>query len=727
MTTASLLIGLLATALLVSGCSETEGPLPLTPETPFTQPGEASGKGVEVRAPKGGATLTLRASSAAGSSGTVSASPRPSDGITFTRTVIEPDDDGAAALWEPGDEIKVQFRKGGALYYAILRTEEGGSSEATFTTEDDILEGTDYIFFAPGYSDSWDDNGYSGSRLFEVDIPQSQTAVADGVSAGASVAFARAGSFTDGMSLTFANLPALLRFRLSGGVVSQIKEITLRTTSPVAGATVVYDDSGSPSTHPRPKGEVGPSFSSVTLSGEFEAGREYHIALWPEETGYFEMEFRNNSGEFTVLRSSGGLTLHRSVVTDIGVIGLGDSFRGIGNISTTPVKYLSATEGTKPVSIAVVPEGFTLKELPMYESLAKSALDFLFDTEPYKTYKNRFNAWILKVASNESGAGVTDGNGNVIKPVDNFFGTKWGEGIAYGDMSANNTKVMNFLTANCPDIKNGIHTGNEVPVIMLINDGRYAGMTLFSSLGWSYCMIPLMYNGASIFWTPPLIHPLSESDPNGGVRDRTEEDFERFGVVLGGWRNAVIHEFGHAFGRLSDEYWSNQDLTATSSAISTLNKRQSWQVPYGRNISASYGTTPWDSFLNKRADLMEIDENYSRIGVYQGAMGYVLGIWRSELVSGMIDNRPYFNAWSRYLIVERIMRLSGDISQFNLNYWLERDVTTDPIRDDVGTRSGAPGRSGKYMYYYPHPEVYTPPFNDEREVEEEEYIYVRTD
>ena len=129
-----------------------------------------------------------------------------------------------------------------------------------------------------------------------------------------------------------------------------------------------------------------------------------------------------------------------------------------------------------------------------------------------------------------------------------------------------------------------------------------------------------------------------------------------------------------------------------------------------KNVSSSYSTTPWDSFLQRRDELIEIDERYSRIGKYQGGFTHIFGAWRSEKVSGMIDNRQYFNAWSRYLLAQRIMTLSGDGSLFNFNYWLERDVTIDPLRDTPDTRGGDPDRSGKYYYIFPHdPEEYFPP------------------
>ena len=91
-------------------------------------------------------------------------------------------------------------------------------------------------------------------------------------------------------------------------------------------------------------------------------------------------------------------------------------------------------------------------------------------------------------------------------------------------------------------------------------------------------------------------------------------------------------------------------------------------------------------WLDRQGELMELDPRYGRIGVFQGGATYMYGCWRSERASGMMDDRLYFSAWQRYLIVRRIMTLSGDLSSFNFDSWLAKDVTIDPLRD-LGTRS----------------------------------------
>ena len=356
-----------------------------------------------------------------------------------------------------------------------------------------------------------------------------------------------------------------------------------------------------------------------------------------------------------------------------------------------PIKYMSATQGTKPVTIAVIPDGFTREQMNTYELLAKSGIDALFNTEPYKSYANRFNVYILKVASRESGASVTDGNGNVITPVDTYFGSKWGEDT-YSDMTADLDKAYQFVTENCPDIVNGIHTINEVPVLMIINDSRYGGHCFSRSDGGALAMVPFTYNGERIRWAYPDIEPVNDDPlPTPVTQSMLQEYYHstpsgtisELGSSIGDWRNTIIHEFGgHAFGRLADEYWSNTMLTYTNSNVSG----HSWPVQFGLNVGNNPTAVPWKGLLlDNLANLISRDSRYGRIGTFQGGDTYTFGRWRSEKVSCMIDNRMYFSAWQRYLIVQRIFSLSSDLASFTYASWLSRDVPFDPVRESTSS------------------------------------------
>lgn len=343
------------------------------------------------------------------------------------------------------------------------------------------------------------------------------------------------------------------------------------------------------------------------------------------------------------------------------------------------IRFMTHKKGTKPVSIVVIPDGFTANELPAFRERAQEGINSLFSTSPYKQYKDYFNVYIIEVPSAESGVNVTDGNGSIIEAKDCFFGSKWGR-TTYGDMSANDQKVYSFVSAYCPDIADGTHNSREVPIAILANDTRYGGLCISSSIGDAYCIIPYSYSGQTITWNYPEKEAASNLDDGQGYRWVPSSEIAEMGVSYGDWRNIFVHEFGgHAFGRLADEYWYG--TTAASSTV----PGHSFFVPFGLNVSDSYTSVPWQELLDKQQQIVFNDANYERIGVYQGGDVCMFGRWRNERISCMIDNRFYFSAWQRYLITKRIMTLSGDLDSFSFESWLSQDKTDDPIRDNISS------------------------------------------
>lgn len=589
-------------------------------------------------------------------------------------------EDGLSVYWTAGDAFQTQFIRDGEFYTADFTTAQDGTERATFTTEGD-LDGSDFVCIYPGFRNSaisWLD----GKRVFDVVLPPEQEAVAGNVAEGLISSVAYSELLEEGQILAFYNLPALLKFRLSGTAASRVREVRISAPTSIAeGAPFYWGEESVPEMYPW-RFTVDTPTNSITLSGSFEEGADYYIALWPKVVEGFEMTFSDGEGNYTTRRSSKTIRFRRSIITDFGTIDLGDKFTGASPVSMEPLLYKEAMAGTKPVTIAVIPEGFQEHELPLYERLAKSAINKLFDTEPYKSYEDYFNVYILKVASQGSGANVTDGNGNIITNSGCYFGTGWGAN-SYGDMRANDNKVFNFVSANCPDIVSGIHTIDEVPIVMVVNDTRYAGRTWYWNAGRSYCMIPFAYSGGNNLWAYAKMTPNSETDASAGCHETTAEEYAEVGrYIPGDWRNIMVHEFGHTFARLADEYWSE----GTTANTTEIRRYQQWAVPSYLNVSTSYVNPPWQEFLNRREELMERDPRYGRIGVFQGGATYMYGCWRSERASGMMDNRQYFSAWQRYLIVKRIMTLSGDLASFSFDSWLAKDVTIDPVRD-LETRS----------------------------------------
>ena len=168
--------------------------------------------------------------------------------------------------------------------------------------------------------------------------------------------------------------------------------------------------------------------------------------------------------------------------------------------------------------------------------------------------------------------------------------------------------------------------------------------------------------------------PISEGETYY-VRQLTSSELNAIGTSVGSWKNYFLHEFGgHCFSRFKDEYWQALYYTSQSMILEHY-----YQVPFGLNVSGYYDSTPWDSLLEIRDQLTAIDSNYARIGRFQGADNSLFNRWRSEMISCMIDNRPYFSTWQRILVVKRIMDKAG--MEFSADEFFDKDVTIDPVRD----------------------------------------------
>lgn len=432
------------------------------------------------------------------------------------------------------------------------------------------------------------------------------------------------------------------------------------------------------------------------MNGPFQAGAEYYVALSPG-TRQLQLVFNDDGGESRSVIST-SLDFIRGRVADIGTLPLNGDFYAAGSDEIPEAQlYMEANSGYKPFTVAVVPDGYTKDELPEYVMRARSAIDYLFDIEPYKTYKSFFNVWILSAASNESGASVTDGKGNVTISRDTRFGSKFGENT-YSDMSVDRPVLNEFLESACPDIANGSYDLKDVPVLVLVNDERYGGICYFGP-GHGYCMVTYAYGGKRIKWPHSEIIAVSDSDPSAGTRPVTEEDYAEAGLCRGDWRNLVSHELGgHCIAHLLDEYWFD-----TSKEAITSMPEHSYEFPAGLNISAAWSPTPWqDDLMSRRDELIALNPLYARIGSFQGGYLSVLNRWRSEFISCMDDNRPYFSTWQRIIIARRICAVTG--APFDLQEFFSRDVIFDPVRD----AAASPRTSGPYHPYDPADEAPRP-------------------
>lgn len=620
-------------------------------------------------------------------------------GFLETKSHISLDGDYAKVLWDNGDGFEMLTNSGGTWYGTDFSTTESGE-KVTFTGGGLPSNDKYYSIYAP-LSDKGGDpvNHFlipgDPAFGFGLNLPAEQTAVGGGITKGLNFSFAQSDDFDD--DLTFRNILALVRFKMTGSIASSVTSVTLRGATALAGDFVMAPAAdGTPvSTFARSfGGDV--SSMTVTLSGTFAADTYYYFAVVPGTQTSFSLVFSNGVGTTTKIASK-TVNFARGQITDLGTIDLGAAFSDTNDNST--IKFMSATAGAKkPVTIAVIPDGFTQAEMRTYEMLAKSAMNTLFSVEPFKSYKEYFNVYIMKVASMESGAKITDGT-DAEKNRNCYFGSAWAKN-SYSNMTADDDKIFDFVEANCPDIVNSIHTTNEVPVLMIINDSRYGGINWTYTDGHAFCMAPYTFNGGRISWGYPDEEAVDDEDPSQGVQATPAGRLAEVGSNVGNWLNTMVHEFGgHCFSRLADEYWygptyfsdhglSDQSDKGATDHITGYN----YAVPFGLNVSATFANpgkddtfsqAGWKHLLDNKATLTATNPLYNRIGVYQGGDVSILNRWRSERVSCMIDNRFYFSTFQRELIVKRIMTLAG--ASFNESEFWAKDVPIDPVRDIIAS------------------------------------------
>ena len=80
--------------------------------------------------------------------------------------------------------------------------------------------------------------------------------------------------------------------------------------------------------------------------------------------------------------------------------------------------------------------------------------------------------------------------------------------------------------------------------------------------------------------------------------------------------------------------------------------------------SSKFSSVPWAEFI--------FDPRYSdMVDIYEGAFGYMRGVFRSELNSCMNYGIPYYNAISRLEIMKRIFKYAGE--PFTMDYFYAND------------------------------------------------------
>lgn len=238
-----------------------------------------------------------------------------------------------------------------------------------------------------------------------------------------------------------------------------------------------------------------------------------------------------------------------------------------GNSHITPHKYLLHNDSPeKCIDVAILAEGYTLQEMQTFYEDADIACKSIFDHEPFKSMKKRFN--VVAVASPSTDSGVSVPRLNEWKHT--AFGSHFSTFYSDRYLTTPRVKAIHDALAGIP----------YEHIIILANTEEYGGGGIYNS-----------------YTLTTAHHPM--------------------------FRPVVVHEFGHSFGGLADEYFYDNDVMTDTYPLDI--------EPWEQNISTQVDfAAKWKDMLSENTPVptpAEVSENYPT-GVYEGGGYSAKGIFR---------------------------------------------------------------------------------------------------
>jgi len=230
----------------------------------------------------------------------------------------------------------------------------------------------------------------------------------------------------------------------------------------------------------------------------------------------------------------------------------------------------------KSVDLAFIAEGYTAGEMGKFREDVKKLADALFAEAPFIEYKEKFNIWAVEAVSQESG---TDVPGEKIY-VNTILNSSFYTFDTDRYLTTQDIKAVNDYAAVVP------HDN----IIVLINSSRYGGGGVYN-----------YYSGTTSG------HALS--------------------------LKVFVHEFGHGFTGLADEYYSS---SVAYDEFYPLNVE-----PWEPNITTLVNfDSKWKGMIAKETPVpTPAEEKYNNVtGLFEGGGYSAKGIFRPEMDCRMKSN-----------------------------------------------------------------------------------------
>lgn len=241
--------------------------------------------------------------------------------------------------------------------------------------------------------------------------------------------------------------------------------------------------------------------------------------------------------------------------------------KGLKNIPAYSVVHKAATQDiNKCINVVILAEGYTAAEMEKFRNHARTTSEALFNHNPFNKLQDRFNILAVETVSEDSGVSV---------PRENI----WNETAFHSHFDTFYSDRY-LTTTNVKDIHDAIAGIPYAHIIILANTDVYGGGGI--------------YNSYTLTTTG---HP----------------DF----------KPVVVHEFGHSFGGLADEYFYNGDSFSDMYPLTI--------EPWEPNITTLVNfASKWEKLLKEGTpiptDVKQADKY--PVGVFEGGGYSSKGIYR---------------------------------------------------------------------------------------------------
>ncbi len=244
--------------------------------------------------------------------------------------------------------------------------------------------------------------------------------------------------------------------------------------------------------------------------------------------------------------------------------------RHTGWSNVTPYETLQqARDTTRCIHIAFLAEGYQEEEMGIFLNDCHTAIEALFAHEPFKSYRDRFNIVAVKAPSTDSGTSIPRQGIWKSTALHSHFDT------FYSDRY--------LTTLSLKDLHNWLAGTPYEHIIVLVNTDLYGGGGILNSYNLS------------------MTH------------------HEKF-------RPVVVHEFGHSFGGLGDEYaYETEEVPMYPHDVE----------PWEPNLTTLTDfKSKWSSMVKKGTPIPtppSTDEHTirTRVGVFEGAGYSPKGVYRA--------------------------------------------------------------------------------------------------